>query len=122
MDRSITAGENTALGGGTNPLANPAIGARIEGAAQAAHQTVDRVADKATTQVGRLSGAAHEAVNTTADAVASATEWASGFPEQAKQTQARVTEAACASIRARPIATVAGALVVGYLLGRLMRS
>ncbi len=121
MDRSITAGGNTPLGGSTNPLANPAIGARIEGAAQAAHQTVDRVADKAATQVDRLSGAAHQAVNTTADTVASATEWASGFPEQAKQTQARVTEAACASIRARPIATVAGALVVGYLLGRWAR-
>jgi len=121
MDRSISAGGNTPLGGSTNPLSNPATGARIEGAAQAAHQTVDRVADKATTQVDRLSGAAHQAVNTTADAVASATEWASSIPEQAKQTRARITEATCASIRARPIATVAGALVVGYLLGRLAR-
>jgi hypothetical protein len=121
MDRSITAGGNTPLGGSTNPLSNPATSARIEGATQTAHQTVDRVADKTATQVDRLSGVAHQAVNSTADAMASATEWASSNLEQAKQTQARITEAACASIRARPIATVAGALVVGYLLGRLAR-
>lgn len=117
MDRSLTADANTPLGSSTSPLSNPATSARIEGAARAAHETVDRVADKATT----LGGAAHQAVDTTADAVASATEWASGIPEQAKQTQARMTEAACASIRARPIASVAGALVVGYLIGRLAR-
>jgi len=35
--------------------------------------------------------------------------------------QTKITQAACASIRARPISTVAGALVIGYLLGRLAR-
>jgi hypothetical protein len=35
--------------------------------------------------------------------------------------QAEFVESASASIRARPIATVAGALVIGYLLGRLAR-
>ena len=121
MDRSITAGGNTPLGGSANPLSNAAAGTRVEGAAQTAHQTVDRVADKAMTQVDRLSGAAHQAVNSTTDAVASATDWAANAAEQAKQTQTRITEAACTSIRARPISTVAGALVVGYLLGRLAR-
>jgi hypothetical protein len=37
------------------------------------------------------------------------------------EVQTRLTESVCTSIRARPIATVAGALVVGYLLGRLAR-
>jgi hypothetical protein len=43
------------------------------------------------------------------------------IPEQAKQVQTQFTEAASASIRARPITAVAGALVVGYLLGRVAR-
>jgi ElaB protein len=121
MDRSITADDSALLGGSTNRLSSSATGARVEGAAQTAHQTVDRVADKATTQVDRLSGAAHQAVDSATNAVASAAEWASNTAEQAKQTQVRITEAACASIRSRPISTVAGALVVGYLLGRLAR-
>ena len=118
MDPSTTIGGNTPLGTNTS---NPAGNARVEGAAQTAHRTVDSLADKATAQVGRVSGTAHRAVNTAADAASSAAEWASGVPEQAKQVQTKLTEAACDSIRARPIVAVAGALVVGYLLGRLGR-
>ena len=119
MDRPLTAAEHP-LGGSTNPLSNPPTGARVEGAAQTAHQTVDRRRE-GFDQVDRLSGAAHRAVSGAADAVTSATEWASNTAEQAKQAQTRITEAACTSIRARPLSTVAGALVVGYLLGRLAR-
>jgi ElaB/YqjD/DUF883 family membrane-anchored ribosome-binding protein len=122
MDRT-----NPMSGGlpGSGSHANPAnanpVSAKVEDAAQTAHQTTDKIADKATAQVDRLSGTAHRAVNSAADAASSAAEWASAIPEQAKQAQAQLTEAACASIRARPIATVAGALVIGYLLGRLGR-
>ncbi len=108
---SLTSGSNAA---------NP-VGAKVEGAAQSAHRATDKVADKATAEVDRLSGTAHRAINSAADAATSTAEWASTIPEQAKQVQTRLTESASASIRARPIATVAGALVVGYLLGRLAR-
>jgi ElaB/YqjD/DUF883 family membrane-anchored ribosome-binding protein len=116
MERTTTSGGNgnNTVPGGSNPI--PAS-AKVESAAMAAHQTVDKVADKATVQVDRLSGTAHRAVNTAADAAASAATWASNIPDKANE----LTEAACTSIRARPIATVAGALVVGYLLGRLAR-
>ncbi|HEY2967325.1 MAG TPA: hypothetical protein VGK75_03070 [Casimicrobiaceae bacterium] len=117
MDRTTAITGN--LSGGSN-LANP-LGAKVEGVAQAAHQATDKIAEKATAQVDRLSGTAHRAINTAADSATSAAEWASTIPDQAKQVQTRLTESACASIRARPIATVAGALVVGYLLGRLAR-
>src|ERR1700730_8611869 len=115
MDRT------TPMGGGpsgTGSGANPAS-AKVEDVAQTAHQTTDRIADKAVFQVDRLSGTAHRAVNSAADAASSAAEWASAIPEQAKQVQTRLAEAASASIRERPIAIVAAALVVGYLLGRL---
>ena len=120
MDRTTTLGGQTSDAAALNPSnqTNP----KFESAAQTAHRGVDSVADKATAQVDRLSGSAHRAVNSAADAVGSATEWASGIPEQAKQAQVRLTEAACTSIRARPISTVVGALIVGYLLGRIARS
>ena len=115
MDRTTPMGDShSGAGSGANPAS-----AKIEDVAQTAHQTTDRIADKAASQVDRLSGTAHRAVNSAADAASSAAEWASAIPEHAKQVQTRVTEAANASIREHPIAIVAGALVVGYLLGRL---
>jgi hypothetical protein len=125
MDHTTPMGGNLASGGtrpnlASNPNAN-AASAKVEGAAQTAHQATDKISDKAAAQVDRLSGTTHRTVDNAADAASSAAEWASTIPEQAKQVQAQLTEAASASIRARPIVTVAGALFVGYLLGRLAR-
>jgi hypothetical protein len=125
MDQTTPMGGNLASGGtrpnlANNPNAN-AASAKVEGAAQTAHQATDKISDKAAAQVDRLSGTTHRTVDNAADAASSAAEWASTIPEQAKQVQAQLTEAASASIRARPIVTVAGALFVGYLLGRLAR-
>jgi hypothetical protein len=115
MERTTTLTGNLSA----DPM-NP-LGAKVEAAAQAAHKTTDRIADKAAAQVDRSAAAAHRAVDTAADATMSAGEWASAMADQAQQVQTRLTESASASIRARPIVTVAGALVVGYLLGRLAR-
>lgn len=97
------------------------MSSKVEGAAQAAHQATDKIAHEAAAQVDRLSGTAHRAVSGAADAASSAAEWVSAVPGQAKDAQVRLTDAASASIRARPIAMVAGALVIGYLFGRLGR-
>jgi hypothetical protein len=117
MDR--TTPTTSSLGSGSS-AANPVI-AKVEGAARSAHQATDKLADKAAAGVDHLSGTTHRAINSAADAATSAADWASTIPEEAKQVQTRLTESASASIRARPIATVAGALAVGYLLGRLAR-
>jgi len=123
MDHSIPMGGSLAASGGTHPNspnANP-VNARIEDAAKTAHQTTDKIGDEAAGQVDRLTGTAHRAIDGASGAASSAAAWALGIPEQAKQVQAQLGEAASASIRARPIATVTGALLVGYLLGRLAR-
>jgi hypothetical protein len=120
MDRSTTMG-GTPLGGNSNPASYPNPNAKLDSAAQSAHHTVDRVADKATAQVDRLTGTAHRAVDSAADAANTAADWVSTLPEQAREVQSKFSESACASIRARPLSTVAGALVVGYLLGRIAR-
>jgi ElaB/YqjD/DUF883 family membrane-anchored ribosome-binding protein len=110
MDRSTTLGGSTPSS--MTSLSNPTT--TVENTAQSAHHAVDSVADKTSAQIDRLTGSAHRAVDRAADVAGSAL-------EQAKEVQTRVTDAACSSIRARPITTVAGALVVGYLLGRLAR-
>jgi hypothetical protein len=121
MERSPAIGGNTPLGENLNHASQPAAGPRFDGAAQTAHQAVDKVAGKANAQVDRLSGTAHRLVSGTADAANSAAELASTLPEQAKEVQTKFTESACAAIRTRPISAVAGAVVAGYLLGRLAR-
>ena len=115
MDRSMTSGTTVPPGNRTNAFPDAAV----ENAAKGAHQVVDKVADKATEQVDRLSGTVHRAVNTAADAATSTAEWAATIPEQAQQVQAKLTDAACASIRARPLSIVAGAAAIGYLFGRI---
>src|SRR5450631_4006494 len=104
MDRTTPIGGSPT---GSGSRANP-VSAQVEDAAQAAHQTTDKIADKAMAQADRLSGTAHRVVDSAADAASSAPEWASATPEQAKQVQAQLTDAASASIRARPISIVAG--------------
>jgi ElaB/YqjD/DUF883 family membrane-anchored ribosome-binding protein len=113
--------QNTASPG--NPVVDgfATTKAKVESAAMNAHQMTDNLADKATVQVDRLSGTVHRAVNSAADAATSAADWASAVPEQAKQVQVRVTDSACAAVRAKPLQAVTGALVIGYLLGRLAR-
>jgi ElaB/YqjD/DUF883 family membrane-anchored ribosome-binding protein len=117
MERTVALGGNQ--NGGAS-LTNP-VGSKVQGAAQVAHEITDKVAEQATVQVEHSAKAVHRAVDRTAETVSSAAEWASGISEQARQAQTRLTESASASIRARPIRTVAGALIVGYLVGRLAR-
>ena len=94
---------------------------RIESAASTAHHTVDSIADSATAKVDSLSGSVHRAVNQTADAASAAADWATSIPEQARKAQVTMTDSVCTAIRARPLATLAGGIVAGYLLGRLAR-
>ena len=85
------------------------------------NKAVDKFADSATSQVDRLSGSVHRAVNQTADAASVAADWATSIPEQARKAQVTMTGSMCSAIRARPLATLAGGIVAGYLLGRLAR-
>jgi ElaB/YqjD/DUF883 family membrane-anchored ribosome-binding protein len=122
MDRIPAFGTTQAANTNSPPGNSPnSVGASVQSAASAAHKVTDRIADTAAAQVDRLSGTAHRAVNSAADAATSAAEWASTVPQQVQQVQTRLTESACASIRARPLQAVAGALVVGYLFGWLVR-
>jgi ElaB/YqjD/DUF883 family membrane-anchored ribosome-binding protein len=126
MDRITAYGSGAygsgAYGSGTAaPDAASNLARKVDAATMAAHQLTDQIADKATVQVDRLSGVVHRAVNSVADAATTTAEFAATAPDRAQQAGARLTEAACTSIRARPIGAVVGAAMVGYLLGRLAR-
>ena len=116
MERTATMSGNLTANNLTNQISST-----VDDAAQGAHKTTNKIADKAAVQVDRSAAAVHRAVDGAADAANSTAEWASATFEQAQQVTTRFTEAASASIRARPITTVAGVLIVGYLLGRLAR-
>lgn len=118
MDRSAAFGPNYPT---TDNTDRSIATAKIESAAQAAHHAVDQIAQKATVQVDRLGSTAHRAVDNAAETATSAAAWASTVPEKAKRVHSELTESASASIRARPLTSVLGALAVGYLLGRLAR-
>jgi ElaB/YqjD/DUF883 family membrane-anchored ribosome-binding protein len=114
MDRTTPTGSSLTGSSGT-----PNVNAKVEGAARSAHETTDKIANKATAEVDRISGSAHRAVNSVADTASSAASWASDISDHAQQMQTQLVESATGAIRAQPIATVAGALLIGYLLGRL---
>jgi hypothetical protein len=114
MDRTTPLG--TKHDGGSTTSTS---GANLSGAARAAHEAADNIAGKATAQVDRLSDSAHRAVDSAADVATSAAGWASNVADQAGAIQAKAMDSASAAIRQKPIAIVAGALVIGYLLGRL---
>jgi ElaB/YqjD/DUF883 family membrane-anchored ribosome-binding protein len=120
MDRTTTLNEGAGAARPANPLSNP-IGAKVDNLARSAHDTTDRIADAAAGQIDRARETAHRAVDGAAATAQSGAGYASSMIDQAKQTQAKVLDSACTSIRARPLTAVVGAVIGGYLLGRLAR-
>jgi ElaB/YqjD/DUF883 family membrane-anchored ribosome-binding protein len=92
-------------------------GNSVSSIADKAHRAVDEASIKATPVIERGAAAAHRTIDTVAD-TAMAVAGSRGVIE------ARSTEFANACsgyIRERPFATIASALAVGYLAGRLVR-
>ena len=86
-----------------------------------AHQIVDRAAEKAAPALERVSGAAHRTIDKVAGAATPAADWAAENARQLEVRSHEMVDACSAYVRARPLACVAGALVLGYFAGRLMR-
>jgi len=86
-----------------------------------AHQVIDHATEKAAPVLERAQAAAHRTIDKVADKTLPAAEWAA---ENSRTLVKRSTELAGAwgnHVRERPLATIAGALAIGYLLGRVMR-
>ncbi len=107
MTSSNTMGTST-----PNPISN--MGDR-------AHQAVDKVADKAQPALERASTAAHRTIDKVVDAAVPAAEWATESGKQLATKSGELAEVCSTYVRARPLIAVAGAIAIGYLVGRITR-
>lgn len=107
--------------GNPKTIADPALGDTVAALAGRAHHTIDDAAGMARPAVERASAAAHRSIDKLADSAIPAADWAA---ERSRKLVTRSTEIAdsCSGyVRERPFASVAGAVAIGYLIGRLMR-
>jgi ElaB/YqjD/DUF883 family membrane-anchored ribosome-binding protein len=86
-----------------------------------AHQAVDKAAEQAAPMLERASSAAHQTIDKVANAAAPAAEWATQNGRQLASKSTELAEACSGYVRERPLVSVAGALALGYLAGRMMR-
>jgi len=89
--------------------------------ADRAHQAVDKAAEQVPPVVERASTAAHQTIDKVANAAAPAAQWATENGRQLATKSNELAEMWSGYIRARPLATLAGAITIGYLAGRMLR-
>jgi ElaB/YqjD/DUF883 family membrane-anchored ribosome-binding protein len=89
--------------------------------ADRAHQTIDRVAEKAAPALDRVRTGVHNTVDKVADSAASGVGWAAENTKVIARKGTEFGDVACAYVRERPLVAVAGALALGYFVGRLLK-
>ena len=105
MNESLTVSSNNAVGN----------------AAAGAHDVVDRAAQKAAPAIDRVANAAHRTIDKAAEAATPAAQWVGDQGSKLANTSTDLAEACSTQIRAQPLVAVGGALVLGYIFGKLMR-
>jgi ElaB/YqjD/DUF883 family membrane-anchored ribosome-binding protein len=93
----------------------------INAVAGQAHKAIDRAADSAQPALDRATAAAHRTVDRAADAAKPAAEWVTESGKQVAARSGAMVDACGNYVRARPLATVAAALALGYLAGKWRR-
>ena len=93
----------------------------IANAAGRAHQLVDNVADKAVPAVQSATEKAHDTIDTVAGVGKSASDWVASNGAQLSGNAGAMMETCATQVRARPLLTLAGAMAIGFLAGRVMR-
>lgn len=93
----------------------------VEPVAAKAHIAVDSAASKALPVVDKAAELAHRTINRVADAAVPVADWAVQSGQQVTTKYNSAMDTCVATVRQRPIATLAGALFVGYLFGRFHR-
>ncbi len=97
---------------GSNPIST---------AAGRAHQMVDDVAQKTAPALQSATARAHETIDKVASAGTSAADWATTNGTQLANKSGALADACTGYVRARPLVSVAGALALGYFVGRVIR-
>jgi ElaB/YqjD/DUF883 family membrane-anchored ribosome-binding protein len=89
--------------------------------AQQARTTTDRIAGKATDAITSVKTSIHDTVDSVADSATTATRWTSDKIDAVKRAPIDSIAAGAEYIKARPYAAVAIAVAIGYVLGRVGR-
>lgn len=89
--------------------------------ADRAHQVIDRAAEKAAPALDRVRTNVHNTVDKVADSAATGVDWAAENTKVIARKGSELSDVACAYVRERPIVAVAGALALGYFVGRLLK-
>ncbi|MCC7326144.1 MAG: hypothetical protein IT521_05000 [Burkholderiales bacterium] len=97
------------------------FGNTVSGIAGRAHQTIDEATDKARPAVDRAAAAAHRTVDKLADSAVPAADWAAEHSRKLVTRSTEIADSCSGYVRARPFVSLAGALAVGYLIGRMAR-
>ena len=97
---------------GSNPIST---------AAGKAHQMVDDVAQKTAPALQSAATRAHDTIDKVASAGNSAADWAAANGTELANKSGALAEACTGYVRARPLVSVAGALALGYFVGRVIR-
>ena len=103
---------NTMATSSPNPILNMA---------DRAHQAVDKAAEKAQPVLERASSAAHHTIDKVADVAVPAAQWATESGKQIAAKSGELTEVCSGYVRARPFVSIAGAVAIGYFIGRITR-
>jgi ElaB/YqjD/DUF883 family membrane-anchored ribosome-binding protein len=93
----------------------------VSGVAERAHQAIDRAAEKASPALERVRTGVHNTIDKVADGAACGVDWAAENTKVLARTGTEFSEVASGYVREKPLVAIAGALALGYLVGRLMR-
>jgi len=93
----------------------------VSGMADRAQQAIDRAAEKAAPTLDRVRDRAHSTIDKVAETAATGVDWAAQNSRQLARKGGEYGEVAGDYVRERPLVAIAGALALGYLIGRMMR-
>ncbi|MEO7030812.1 MAG: hypothetical protein ABI351_01700 [Herbaspirillum sp.] len=93
----------------------------IDQASNVAHQKIDQTSDALHPKVERIAQGAHEAVEKLASVATQATQQWGVKTEQIKTAQQKLTDECRAQVREKPVAALAIAAGIGFLISRLFR-
>lgn len=90
--------------------------------ADRAHDAVDRAANSAAPIIERATGAAHRTIDRAADVATPAADWVSGSGKQLATRSQEFVNAIGGYVRERPLTSLATAVALAYLAGKLTHS
>jgi ElaB/YqjD/DUF883 family membrane-anchored ribosome-binding protein len=98
-----------------------ATSSNLSGMADRAQQALDRAADKVSPTLDRVRDRAHTTVDKVAETAATGVDWAQQSGRQLARKGGEYGDMASDYVRERPLVAMAGALALGYLIGRMLR-